>query len=349
MRKRTLNSTRGSGRGKFLAISSLALTLAAFGCSTNQYPGNGQPSPNPMYGPVSHAVTPGSSSGTEGTPPPMASSFTTSTHVNLDAVAAHVMAADYGGRVLGVSGAEGVQTGPLMEPTGGQYINPAPYVNPQVTVNSSVSSPATPAVGVAGGGGGADAAALFVAPSATAPATIGSPSLAVTGAIGVGAAPASGAVVPATTAFSPTVSGAPIATPMMAQGRVFGTGQAVIAPATIGSPSLAATGAVGVGAAPPAGAVVPSTAAFSPTLTAGAAAPAMVRSGATPSNPVTLNPPMASASAPIVLSNGMGATSAAVTIGQRTRAASAIRLTAANPVHIVTGTSGKITITNVKH
>jgi hypothetical protein len=54
-----------------LAALSLSLSLAAFGCSTNRTPGNGDPDRPTMPMPSS---TPGSSSGTSGTPPAMFSS-----------------------------------------------------------------------------------------------------------------------------------------------------------------------------------------------------------------------------------------------------------------------------------
>ena len=80
-----------------------ALTLAAFGCTTNRYPGNGQPTMvTPGYGAPNQSVTPGSSSGTEGVPP-MSSSYTGVPRVNTDALA--TLAADQGfrGRILGPS------------------------------------------------------------------------------------------------------------------------------------------------------------------------------------------------------------------------------------------------------
>ncbi|HLJ73396.1 MAG TPA: hypothetical protein VKU62_02330, partial [Thermoanaerobaculia bacterium] len=51
-------------------------TLAVFGCSSNRMYGNGQPaSVTPTINSSDHAVTPGSSGGTNGNPP-MASAYT---------------------------------------------------------------------------------------------------------------------------------------------------------------------------------------------------------------------------------------------------------------------------------
>src|SRR6266568_3704490 len=87
----------------WLVAASLAATLAAYGCSSNQYAGNGQPTPvTPTINSVNHSMTNGSSYGTEGTPP-MASSYVnpSAPAVNVDALA--ILAAEQGfrGRVLG--------------------------------------------------------------------------------------------------------------------------------------------------------------------------------------------------------------------------------------------------------
>src|SRR5581483_512062 len=107
MRKMTTHRTIGG----WLAMASLATALVVVGCTSNRYPGNGEPTRvTPSYGAVTPSLTPGSSSGTSGIPP-MASSYTTSAgtpRVNTDALA--ILAADQGfrGRVLGPS-AEGPQ------------------------------------------------------------------------------------------------------------------------------------------------------------------------------------------------------------------------------------------------
>jgi len=127
-----------------LAIVSLACTLAAFGCTTNRMPGNGQPTEQtPAVGPVNTSSTPGSSSGT--TNPPMASGAIVVDPTRPSAVDAQAtLAADqaYQGRVLGaVSPPMTTQGNATTAPTG-QFTNPAVVVNPHSTVNSSVSSAA---------------------------------------------------------------------------------------------------------------------------------------------------------------------------------------------------------------
>jgi hypothetical protein len=82
----------------------LALLIAATGCTTNNNPGNGQPTNTPSTTPSS---TPGASSGSTSTQGPMASAITTPktnserAAATVDAIA--VLAADqaYRGRVLG--------------------------------------------------------------------------------------------------------------------------------------------------------------------------------------------------------------------------------------------------------
>ena len=124
-----------------VATIAIALTFAAFGCSTNNNPGNGQPANQPGVVPAS---TPGASSG-------MASSFTTPmtrserAAAAVDAIA--VLAADQGyrGRVLGKA-------------------DPAP--KPATTPNG-VAAPAS----VVAGGGIVAAATTSVGTGTTAAAT----------------------------------------------------------------------------------------------------------------------------------------------------------------------------------
>ena len=89
--------------------TTLILLLAAFGCTMNRTPGEGQPSATPS---VSPAATPGSSYGNV----PMASSYTvptTSTRLAADEAAAIMREHQaYNGRVLG-------------------YLNPAPVIRQQ--------------------------------------------------------------------------------------------------------------------------------------------------------------------------------------------------------------------------
>ena len=139
------------------ALMALALSasLAAFGCTTNRMPGQGEPTRSPAYTPAS---TGGTSSGTVSQyPPPMISSSTTvdpipgltarpANRLGLTAdEAAAIMARHQnngGGKFLGyanpaLSGQQGYYSD--LRQTG-QFADPA-AVNPQLTINSSISSP----------------------------------------------------------------------------------------------------------------------------------------------------------------------------------------------------------------
>src|SRR5712691_7154147 len=148
MRKAT-TTEKVEGRGlRWLAVASLAVTFAAFGCTMNRYPGNGEPtSVSPSYGPLNHSITPGSSSG-------MASSYTGISRVDTDMLATLAAEQGFRGRVLGPVNPDGVQIGVPIQPTGGQFVSPALITNPQSTVNSSISSAPTPVItgGTTGGG-----------------------------------------------------------------------------------------------------------------------------------------------------------------------------------------------------
>lgn len=66
--------------GRSAVALSLAVSLAAFGCTTNRTAGNGEPVMTlPAAGPTPPSATPGSSSGMSGNPP-MASAFSRSLH-----------------------------------------------------------------------------------------------------------------------------------------------------------------------------------------------------------------------------------------------------------------------------
>lgn len=138
---------RGRATRSLLAVS-LAASLAAFGCTTNQNLGNGTPLRN--GGELRSAPTSGVTSGQErATPPPMTSSYTgadalpriTPRTLSRADRAAAVLAGNQPtrGRYLGV-----VNPGPAGRPyvsdSNVQFANPALAVNPQVTLNSSISS-----------------------------------------------------------------------------------------------------------------------------------------------------------------------------------------------------------------
>jgi hypothetical protein len=210
MRKATLKNKSGMG---WLGAASLAATLAMFGCSSNQYAGNGQPtSITPTMDTVNHSMTYGSSSGTEGTPPPMASSYSSpaAPRVNVDALA--VLAADRGfrGYVLGPSNPGGAQQGVAV--ASGQFESPANAVLPQSTVNSSINSQPVPAItgGDIGLTGGAVAAASPI-PTLTGGATTTGTTASTT------MTPTSSAATSALTAStgSPTVAGSAAFSPVL--------------------------------------------------------------------------------------------------------------------------------------
>jgi len=163
----------------WLIAASLAATLAAYGCSSNQYAGNGQPTPmTPTINSVNHSTTYGSSSGTEGNPP-MTSSYVNPSARRVDVDALAILAAEQGfrGRVLGPVNPGGYLSGVTV--ASGQFVSPAQQVYPQSTVNSSINSQPTPVIGsdagiaIAANGAtvGATTAALGTTPVASTAAT----------------------------------------------------------------------------------------------------------------------------------------------------------------------------------
>lgn len=124
---------------KLTTTIALAALLSTAACTTNMNPGSGEPTRSgPAVGPTSPSSTPGTSGGNV----PMISSFAAA-----DPAAIMANRAEYRTKYLGV--ADPAPSG-VVVPTDantGQYQNPAIRANPQLTVNSSVSSPATPAIG----------------------------------------------------------------------------------------------------------------------------------------------------------------------------------------------------------
>lgn len=212
-----------------LAVS-LAASLAAFGCTTNQNLGNGTPDRSGSE--LRTAPTSGVTSGQERPiPPPMTSSYTgadakprvSSRNASRADRAAAIMAGHQAarGRYLGT-----VNPAPVSRPyeTGlapAGFVNPALLTNPQLTVNSSISS--WPVAGINTGVGG-----TFVtngtAVTAPAAATSGFTSSAVV----TGVAP------------TPTTAAAPLPPGALATNRVTPT-ESVIANST---PTAASSGAV---------------------------------------------------------------------------------------------------------
>ncbi len=156
MRKLT---TTISGAGKVagrLAAIAVAGTLAVFGCTTNLNPGTGEPySSEPGLGPSSPTSTPGTSY--HGGNVPMTSAYTSSSATTLSGGNAPMVSAylasdpaanrsAYRMRILGPS--DPAPTGAVSVNTNstGQLVNTAQAVNPQATVNATMSSAATPVV-----------------------------------------------------------------------------------------------------------------------------------------------------------------------------------------------------------
>lgn len=182
-----------------LATSALILLLAASGCTTNHTPGDGQPS---MAPPAAPASTPGSSSGTSGNPP-MTSAYSAGANVDRAEDAAAIMASHQRERYLGPIDPAGVQSGPT--PPTGQFIPPSATANPEVTVNASISSPATPVV-ISGPDGDAGLFIGAVGTNATGAATVGAATAAPTNSTLITPTTAAMTATPGQFAAGPTVT-----------------------------------------------------------------------------------------------------------------------------------------------
>ncbi|HEV7485459.1 MAG TPA: hypothetical protein VGQ65_07220 [Thermoanaerobaculia bacterium] len=191
------NSQHVHGGLRGFAAAAAIASLAAFGCSTNRTPGDGQPG---MTAPATPASTPGTSSGTSN--PPMASAANESPAT---------VAAQPRERFLGTinpSGPQPVATTP-QAPTG-QLIPPSAYANPQITVNASISSAPTPVVT---GGSPTDEAAFLAevgggaTTGTTAAATVGATSAAPTiSTTSVAATPTTAAITTTPTMTNTTLT-----------------------------------------------------------------------------------------------------------------------------------------------
>lgn len=146
MRKVTTSIIQGAG-----AVA-LACSLALAGCTTNHYPGNGQPyTGGPSVGPALPSSTPGTSSGTNGTPPMSSSSLTRSDAAEVMALHQRANPVYLGPAYPGSSVATVTNQQPqwVANPTG-QFTYPASVANPISTVNSSISSAPTPVITTGG-------------------------------------------------------------------------------------------------------------------------------------------------------------------------------------------------------
>jgi hypothetical protein len=306
------------GLRAFAAAAAIA-SLAAFGCTTNRTPGDGQPG---MTAPTTPSSVPGTSSGTSN--PPMASAMTSAATagVSVDRAneSAAILATHQRERFLGTinpAGAQPVPTAP-QTPTG-QLIPPSAYANPQTTVNASISSAPTPVVT---GGSSTDEAAFLSAVSTgvtgtTAAATVG----ATTGATAAPALAATGGVTPTPTTAAITT------TPTLSNTTLTPTTAAITA-----TPGQFAAGPTMTSVATGA-----STTILTPTLT----------SSVNASSTRAANPPLARLRVtPAATSATASSTSATASTASTstTRTAGTSRVVA--PIRVITNANGTVTVTN---
>jgi len=187
------------GLRAFAAAAAIA-SMAAFGCSTNRTPGDGQPA---MTAPSTPSSTPGTSSGSN---PPMASAYTTGVAIDRANESAAIMAAHQRERFLGTINPTDAQPNPLQpaQPTG-QFVPPSAYANPQATVNASISSDPIPVITGDGGGGVVFASSGTTAAATTAATTV-APTIAATTATPTTAAITTTPTVASTTATPTTAA-----------------------------------------------------------------------------------------------------------------------------------------------
>ena len=362
MRKRlTEKNLSERSAGRTLLAFSLAASLAAFGCTTNRTPGNGEPiRSGPGVGPAAptSGVT-GSSTGSTGTSyrPMMSSSTygealpTVSARSKKLPLSANEAAAIMADNILG----RGVRVlGPVNPGPGHAYANqvaqqpalPGYTLTPIVTVNSSVNSVAhEPAiidgsVAVGALSAGVTAASTVSGTTATTAATTGTTATAGTGA-----------------ALTPTTA-ATTATP----GSVSGT---VLTPTTAALPVTAGAFASGPGTSGVvSGAAVDNTGTLTPTVSSSqvpsvTSGSSGILGGGTVATTAT-NGAAVPTGATAASTNGTavatGTTTASTTTGTtaRTAAATSTRTGAtasasvANPVRVFQDASGRVTVANGK-
>lgn len=162
-----------------LVAVSLSISLAAFGCTTDRSLGNGDPvvTPGVRTSPTGNTST---GSETPTVPGPMFSSSIDNGQA-LPAVRPRASRADEAAaiiagqaprvRYLGVAMPGQSGRGYYSDGITGGFQNPALRTNPQVTVNSSISSGPTPVIASGAGGEGSDVGAAFVAGTSLASTT----------------------------------------------------------------------------------------------------------------------------------------------------------------------------------
>jgi len=378
MRKQ--NSFKRNGLG-LVAATSLSLSLALFGCTTNQNPGNGEPERRPTVGPTSPSSTPGSSSGTSVVPPSMTSAAPASpVSRSEDAAATMAALAGYRGRDLGPvdpgpsTAARSASPADIPGAYNGQVIPPALIANPQITVNSSISSGPTPVVSSGAGGGAATGAALIAnaASSVAATPTTAAVAAAPTTAAITATPTATSATVPSTTAA--TAAGAVITTPTTAltpanaattaSAGQFASGVTPSTGTTVDAGTLTPTVASALTATPTAAANPAVTSTTSSTTAASTSTSRAATNTANGSVGVTSGirgvrqgtPNFSAMTAAAQTGNVTSAPSNTVTVNGRSRAirtvsgsssASATSARVARPVRISTTSNGNVVVTNV--
>ena len=307
-----------------LVALSLSASLAAFGCTTNRMPGNGEPSTGgPGVGPgTPTSGTSGSSSGSNPTPGPMTSSYnealprvtprSVTAYTTADRAAA-IMAQHQARtpKVLGVSSPSNGQRPYQSDGRTGQFSWPAYQLNPQVTVNSSATSGPTPVVTSGVGDGGAAILGGAVI-AGTDGAVIASASNA-----GTNTAAAAPVFAPSTTGLTPTTAALP-----------FGPGSFA---AGAGSVGTAGAGA-GTTVTAASGTTAAATTVANPTTTTAASSAVPTTTAA-----ATSSPTMASAS-------GQG-TARALSLN---RSAAHSTTTTSSGLVRVLNSNGRVVVTNIK-
>lgn len=225
------NPSFASRAFRLIAAASLACTVATVGCSTDRTPGAGAPQQlGPTPGPTMPSSTPGSESNAP-VNPPMISSYTASPGsvairpVNTDAIAIAAANQSYRGRYLGTVDPGGVPSYVANPQTAnyetGQFINPAQFANPEITVNRSISSEPTEVV-MGDGGAGTVASGVVATPGAlTTPTTAATTVSPTTAALTAARSTTAATTTTNTTAVAPVINnGGGLLTPTMTSARV---------------------------------------------------------------------------------------------------------------------------------
>lgn len=297
---------QGGLRG-FAAAAAIA-SLAAFGCSTNRTPGDGQPG---MTAPATPSSVPGTSSGTPN--PPMASAAGAS-------IESATIAAPPRERFLGTinpAGPQPVMTTP-QAPTG-QFVPPSAYANPQATVNASISSQPVPVVT----GGSTTDAAVFL------------------DAVGAGTTTGAATGTTAAATVAPALSTTSVATATPTTAAITATPTMTNTLATPTTAAIAATpGQFAAGPTTTSVATGTSTTLLTPTLTS-SVTPGPTRAVNPPLGSLVTTP-TATTTTPASTST---TTTASSTTTPTTRTAATARVVA--PIRVITNANGTVTVTNV--